>query len=176
MITAIDTNILLDILIPDAEYAQRSKELIDLYHEKGQLMICEIVYSELASQFPSDNELKAFLKETFIRLVNSNESVLVLAGEKWKQYTRSRSDKFQCPSCGKKVSVHCPECRKDISFRQHIISDFIIGAHALVNADLLLTRDRGFYRTYFPDLKIGDLVKSRHSRVGGNPMFSTPRK
>jgi hypothetical protein len=155
MITAIDTNILLDILIPDAEYAQRSKELIDAYHEKGQLMICEIVYSELASQFPSDIELKSFLNETYIRLVNSNESVLVLAGEKWKHYTKSRSDKLQCPSCGKKVSVHCPKCRKGISFRQHIISDFIIGAHALVNADILLTRDRGFYRTYFPDLKIG---------------------
>jgi len=159
MITAIDTNILLDILIPDAEYAQRSKELIDIYHEKGQLMICEIVYSELASQFLSASELKSFLNETYIRLVNSNESALVLAGEKWKHYTRSRPDKLQCPSCGKKVSVHCPECRKDISFRQHIISDFIIGAHALVKADILLTRDRGFYRTYFPNLKIGDLGK-----------------
>ena len=155
MITAIDTNILLDILIPDAEYAQRSKELIDTCHEKGQLMICEIVYSELASQFPSDLELKSFLNETYIRLVNSNESVLVLTGEKWKHFTRSRSDKPQCPTCGEKVSVHCPKCRKDISFRQHIISDFIIGAHALVNAELLLTRDRGFYRTYFRDLKIG---------------------
>ena len=155
MITAIDTNILLDILIPDAEYARSSKELIDAYHEKGQTMTCEIVYSELASQFTSAIELKSFLDETHIRLVNSNESVLVLAGEKWKQYARSRSDKFQCPSCGKKVSIRCPECRKDISFRQHIISDFIIGAHALVNADILLTRDRGFYRTYFKDLKIG---------------------
>jgi predicted nucleic acid-binding protein len=159
MIAAIDTNILLDILIPDAEYTQRSKELIDLYHEKGQLMICEIVYSELASQFPSDSDLKSFISETYIRLVNSNESVLILAGEKWKHYTRGRSDKLQCPSCGKKVSVHCPECRKDISFRHHIISDFIIGAHAFINADILLTRDRGFYRTYFPDLKICDLVK-----------------
>jgi predicted nucleic acid-binding protein len=155
MITAIDSNILLDILIPDAEYARSSKELIDAYHEKGQLMICEIVYSELASQFPSGVELKSFLKETYIRLVNSNESVLVLAGEKWKQYTKNRSDKLQCPSCGNKVSVHCPKCRRDISFRQHIISDFIIGAHALVHADMLLTRDRGFYRTYFKDLKLG---------------------
>ena len=155
MITAIDTNILLDILVPDAEYAQRSKELIDAYHEKGQLMICEIVYSELASQFTSAIELKSFLDETHIRLVNSNESVLILAGEKWKHFTRRWSDKFQCPSCGEKVSVHCPGCRKDISIRQHIISDFIIGAHALVNADLLLTRDRGFYRTYFKGLKIG---------------------
>jgi hypothetical protein len=155
MITAIDTNILLDILIPDAEFAQNSKELIDAYHEKGQLMICEIVYSELSSQFPSDIELKSFMNETYIRLVNSDGRVLALAGEKWKQYTRGRSDKLQCPSCGMKVSVRCPKCHKDILFRQHIISDFIIGAHALVNADLLLTRDRGFYRTYFPDLKIG---------------------
>jgi predicted nucleic acid-binding protein len=159
MITAVDTNILLDILIPDAEYAQRSKALIEAYYEKGQLMICEMVYSELASQFPSDIELKSFLNETYIRLANSNESALVLAGKKWKHYTQSRSDKLQCPSCGKKVSLRCPKCRKDISSRQHMISDFMIGAHALVNADTLLTRDRGFYRTYFPDLKIDDPAK-----------------
>jgi predicted nucleic acid-binding protein len=39
--------------------------------------------------------------------------------------------------------------------RQHIISDFIIGAHALTQAELLLSRDRGFYKKYFKDLRIG---------------------
>lgn len=142
MITAVDTNILLDILIPDESHFLSSKNLLDKYIEKGQLIICEIVYAELASQFIDEEEIRAFLSDTGIKLVHSNEKTLYITGERWRGYAKNR-----------KPAV-CRKCHSPIQLRQRVLSDFIIGAHALVNANLLLSRDRGFYRAYFKDLKV----------------------
>jgi predicted nucleic acid-binding protein len=155
MITAIDTNILLDILIPDEKHSLSSKQLLDRCLGKGQLIICEIVYAELSSQFPSEGELRNFLSDTGIRLIHSSQEVLYLAGERWRTYTKKRERMIQCPHCGEKISVTCPECNQKVALRDRILSDFMIGAHALLQAELLLTRDRGFYHTYFKELRIG---------------------
>jgi len=154
MIAAVDTNILLDILIPDETFFASSKEVLDRYVSKGQLIICELVYAELTSQFSDQQELRTFLSDTGIRLVPSNPDVLYLAGKAWKEYSRTRRTALQCPSCGKTVPVVCPACKSALKIRQHIISDFMIGAHASIHAELLLSRDRGFYKTYFKDLKV----------------------
>mgnify|MGYP001591535706 FL=1 len=154
MITAIDTNILLDILIPDEAHSLSSKRLLDRCLEKGQLVICEIVYAELSSQFPSERELSNFLLDTGIRLIHSSREVLYLAGERWRRYTGKRERKIQCPYCGERISMTCPKCHQTVALRDRILSDFIIGAHAFLNAELLLTRDRGFYHTNFKELRI----------------------
>lgn len=155
MITAVDTNILLDILIPDKEFLQSSKALLDGYSEKGQLIISETVYAELASQFGSQKDINDFLSDTGIKVVYSNEKSLCLAAERWKVYAarRKKKNKLQCPQCGENVTALCSKCNKPLLFRQHIISDFIVGAHALTYAKRLLSRDRGFYKTYFKDLR-----------------------
>jgi len=154
MITAIDTNILLDILIPDETYLTSSKKILNEYLSKGQLIICEFVYAELASQFSDEQKLHDFFSDTGIRMMPSNKEVLYRAGNAWKEYVRNRKIALECSNCGKAIHVTCPECKLAVKFRQHIISDFIIGAHALIYAKLLLTRDRGFYKTYFKDLKL----------------------
>lgn len=154
MISAVDTNILLDILIPDEQHITGSKKLLDVYIEKGRLIICEIVYAELASQFVSGVDLSRFLSETGIRLVSSNDKSLHLAGERWVRYTRGRSLDIHCSQCGKRLSLSCSHCGSLVSLRQKVLSNFIIGAHALVHADILLSRDRVVYKTYFSDLKV----------------------
>ena len=60
MITAVDTNIILDVLIPGEPFGKSSKELLDRRMSKGRLILSEVVFAELAARFPSEEELGCF--------------------------------------------------------------------------------------------------------------------
>ena len=130
MISAIDTNILLDVFLPDEKFAAKSVELVKLAYDQGALIICEIVYAELVPQFKQRQWLDDTLDTLHISLSPLDANVAFTAGERWGQYRESG---------GK---------------RQRIITDFLIGSHAVSKADRFLTRDRGFYQSYFPELQI----------------------
>ena len=130
MITAIDTNILLDVFLPDERFASESANLLKLAYDEGALIICDIVYAELVPQFEDRQRLDDTLATINVSLSSVDADVAFLAGEKWGLYRKSR---------GK---------------RQRIITDFLIGAHATIKAERFLTRDRGFYKSYFPELEI----------------------
>ncbi|MFW6022377.1 MAG: nucleotide-binding protein [Halanaerobiaceae bacterium] len=154
MTVAIDSNILFDILLSNQIYKDSSLELILHYSRTDRLIISEIVYSELASQFEDVNILDSFLRDSNIILEHTTTIGLRIASKAWKEYTRNRDDKLQCIQCGYKQRIKCQECQKVITTRQHIISDFLIGGHASEKSDVLLTRDLGFYRNYFKNINI----------------------
>ncbi|MGE5572029.1 MAG: type II toxin-antitoxin system VapC family toxin [Bacillota bacterium] len=154
MISAVDTNVLLDILVPNAPDSEASKALIDQAYSEGSLVICEVVYAELFCQFETPRDMNMFLSDTGIRLVPSGPEALQKAALAWKNYVSRRTGQLQCARCGKFQGITCIQCGATIAPRQHIVTDFIIGGHALTCADRLLSRDRGFYKTYFPSLKV----------------------
>jgi predicted nucleic acid-binding protein len=126
MITAVDTNIFLDIFLPDPEFGDISKRLLRQAYDEGALIVCDIVYAELVPQFSDRSLLNEALEKINVSTSSVDKEVAFLAGQEWSEY-RNRG-----------------------GARERIITDFLIGAHALLEGDRFLTRDRGFYGTYFP--------------------------
>lgn len=155
MNTAIDTNALLALLYDD-EYAAESGDALRTAYRDGRLVTTPIVYAELAAadQFESTDALDTFLADFSISLVEPSEDALFRAGTAFKTYTNRRPDGLQCPDCGSTRHTRCENCGKSLSPRQHVAADFLIGGHAEVDADALVTFDSSFYESYFPEVQL----------------------
>ena len=129
MITAVDTNVLLDVFVPDDEHGPKSRDRLGSAFQAGAVVICDVVYAELAPSFVNRSSLDDALREIGARLSPIDSSIAYEAGMRWKLYRAAGGP------------------------RERIMTDFLIGAHALLTADAFLTRDQGFFSTYFPDLK-----------------------
>ena len=150
----IDTNPLIYIYhdVPDAgkDYAVLLGELA----KKNVLLIPKIVYGELALIFEGENELNEFLSDTGIIIGEMTPGSYVIAAKRWETYNKRRE--LMCAKCGKKLEqLICTNCNARITFRQHILSDFLIGAYAFqMKGHNLITNDRGYFSTYYPELNI----------------------
>jgi predicted nucleic acid-binding protein len=152
--TAVDTNVLLDVLAGDEAAAAAAGRALAEAARTGALAISPIVYAELAVAFEEPAILAAFLADTQIEVEALSPHALLLAAAAWRAYAKQRGQGVQCPHCGEQFEPHCPRCGATVRWRQHIISDFLIGGHAHAQADTLLTRDRGCFSRYFPSLRV----------------------
>jgi predicted nucleic acid-binding protein len=132
MITAVDTSILLDVLTDDLEHAAPSEALLARAFQQGGLIICPVVYAELTPSARDRRQLDGWLQRGGIR-------TLALTADH-----------------GHAAGLAHAAYRKAGGKRDRVLADFLIGAHALHEANRLLTRDRGFYRKYFAGLEILD--------------------
>lgn len=153
MITAVDTNAVLAILYDD-EYADASEAALRRAYRSGRVVVTPVVYAELAAdgQFDTEAELDRLLEDFSIQVEEPSRAALFRAGEQFGVYAERRPDGLQCPACGTEQAVHCTECGDSLTPRHRIAADFVIGGHAAVDADALVSFDTGFYGTYFPSL------------------------
>ena len=154
MISAVDTNLLLDILLANPTHGPDSQRILDEAARLGDLIISETVYAEVAPRFNRTSEVDAFLANTGIALQRSSPEALLRAGRAWRAYSRRRPRLPACSRCGTTQEVRCENCGAELQYRQHTIADFLIGGHAVTHADRLLPRDSRTYQRYFPELAL----------------------
>ena len=98
-------------------------------------MVSPVVWAETSAAFDYEADFLDAMEKLGIQLAALSEKSLWHAGRIWRKYRATDGNK------------------------QRILTDFLIGSHALHQCDRLLTRDRGFYRAYFKGLVIVDPMK-----------------
>lgn len=137
MITALDSNIIIGLWNPDDSLNPLARKALDSAFMRGRFSICGAVYGELlASPGRTEEFISRFLKDANIIVDwSSSEAVWRTAGSAFQKYAARRR-------------------RQNADHPRRILTDFYIGAHALVNGHDLLTLDERIYETSFPKLNI----------------------
>lgn len=124
----VDTNVLVDILENDSEWADWSIGQLRAQSKIHRLAINPIIYSELSLTFSTVEALDQAVGNLGLALVEVPRPALFLAGKAFVRYRRQGGQK------------------------NNVLADFFVGAHAAVSRYPLLTRDTRRYTSYFSDV------------------------
>ena len=127
---ALDSSVLVDVLIEDRRFATASEASINEALSLDDVVVCDAVVAEVQAMLDTSIDLMEVLGTLGVRYDSTAEKAAVRAGHMNRRF-RSRGGR-----------------------RERVVADFLIGAHALLQCDALITRDGGFFRDYFKGLKV----------------------
>ncbi len=127
---ALDSSVLLDVLTEDAQFGDASARTIGDAMGQGDVVICDAVVAEVQTMLETRETAMEALATFGIRYLPTSEQAAVRAGHMQRRF-RDRGGR-----------------------RERVVADFLIGAHALLQCQALVTRDAGFFRDYFKGLKV----------------------
>ena len=126
---AIDSSVLIDLLA-DGPQADAAEACLRQSLGNGPVVICDVALAEVCSALHDGSEALTVLEEMGIRFSAIESKSALRAGDMQRRH-RQRGGAQARP-----------------------VLDFLIGAHALLQCDGLITRDDAFYRQYFKGLKL----------------------
>ncbi len=127
--TAIDTSVLIAIVKGEPSAELWVDSLVEA-SAGGDLVICDVVAAELFALMLDSRRFDASLQGLGISFSPIEMPAAQLAGKIFRKY------------------------RQQGGPREHLVPDFLIGAHAMEQADSIAAVDRGYLRRYFPKLKV----------------------
>ena len=129
MKTAVDSSVLFD-LVKGAPGAAAAQTALETALAQGSLCVCAVVVAELGRYFSSEQDLREFLETCQIDHDPLTMDAALEAARIMRGYAKNKGP------------------------RERTAPDFLIGAHAIKQADALLTTDAGFFRHYFEGLRV----------------------
>ncbi len=126
----VDTNVLVDVLEDDPEWADWSVAQLRAQSKVHRLVINPIIYAQLSLTFSTFEGLDGVLASLELPVEEVPRPALFLAGKAFVKYRREGGSKH------------------------NVLGDFFIGAHAAVNRCPVLTRDPRRYRHHFPSVTV----------------------
>ena len=127
---AIDSSVIIDLLADDPATAGGAEASLRQSLNIGPVVVCDVVLAEITTALRDGAEALGVLEEMGIGYATIESKSAVRAGEMQRRY-RQRGGR-----------------------RDRTVPDFLVGAHALLQCNALITRDGGFFRDYFKGLKI----------------------
>jgi predicted nucleic acid-binding protein len=133
---AIDSNILIDFIGNDQVAADSADDALRRALGSGPVVVCDVVVAEVVTGLGNGSVVMDALEALGIEFLALELRSAVRAGEMQRRYTeRRRASRLRTES-------------------PRVVADFMIGAHALLQCQGLITRDAGFFRDYFKGLKV----------------------